>query len=40
MKSNRSFVGYEINEEYRDHAMKRIKKFMLDLKSPTLMDFK
>jgi site-specific DNA-methyltransferase (adenine-specific) len=36
---DRHFVGFELNQEYKALAEKRIKKCKLDKKSPTLLDF-
>jgi len=35
-KTNRHYVGYEINEEYIKLAERRIKEFLLEFKSPKL----
>jgi len=39
IKAKRHFVGYEISPEYKDLADKRIKRFLIDVNSPTLLDF-
>ena len=39
IKSNRHFVGYDINEEYVKLAKTRIKEFLLEFNSPKLFDF-
>lgn len=39
VKTSRHFIGYEISKNYRDLAVKRIKKFVTEMKSPTLLDF-
>ena len=39
IKTGRHYVGYEINEEYVRSALKRIKEFLLEFNSPTLMDY-
>ncbi|MEX2727041.1 MAG: site-specific DNA-methyltransferase [Candidatus Sigynarchaeum springense] len=39
IKARRHFVGYEISEEYKDLANKRVKRVMVELNSPTLLDF-
>jgi len=38
IKTNRHYVGYEINEEYVKLAEKRIKEFLLQFKSPKLFE--
>ena len=38
IKTNRHYVGYEINEEYVKLAERRIKEFLLQFKSPKLFD--
>ncbi|MFQ5754054.1 MAG: DNA-methyltransferase, partial [bacterium] len=38
LKSNRHYVGYEINKEYVKLAEKRIKEFSLIFNTPTLFD--
>jgi len=38
IKTNRHYVGYEINEEYVKLAEKRIKDFLLQFKSPKLFE--
>ncbi|MFC1786823.1 DNA-methyltransferase [Halobacteriota archaeon] len=40
IKTNRHYVGYEINEEYLKLAERRIKDFLLEFRSPKLFDFK
>ena len=40
IKTNRHYIGYEINEEYVKLAERRIKDFLLEFKSPKLFDFK
>jgi DNA modification methylase len=37
IKTNRHYVGYEINEEYVKLAERRIKEFLLQFKSPKLL---
>ena len=39
IKSNRHFIGYDVNKEYVKLAKKRIREFLLDFKSPKLFDF-
>jgi site-specific DNA-methyltransferase (adenine-specific) len=39
IKTNRHYVGYEINNEYAKLAKKRIRDFILEFKSPKLFDF-
>ena len=39
IKSNRHYVGYDINEEYVKLAEKRIKEFSLSFNAPKLFDF-
>ncbi len=39
IKAGRHYVGYEINKEYVRSARKRIKEFLIEFKSPTIMDF-
>lgn len=39
IKAKRHFVGYDISAEYKDLADKRIKRCMVDMNSPTLLDF-
>lgn len=39
IKTNRHYVGYEIDEEYVKLAEKRIKNFICEFKSPKLNDF-
>ena len=38
IKTNRHYVGYEINEEYVKLAERRIKEFLLQFKSPKLFN--
>lgn len=38
IKSNRHYVGYDIDEEYVNLAEKRIKEFIIDFKSPKMFD--
>jgi len=40
IKTNRHYVGYDISEEYAKLAERRIKEFLLEFKSPKLLDFK
>jgi len=40
MKTNRHYVGYEIDEEYVKLAERRIREFLLESKSPGLFDLK
>jgi len=37
IKTNRHYVGYEINEEYVKLAERRIKEFLTELKSPKML---
>ncbi|MDI6887415.1 MAG: site-specific DNA-methyltransferase [Candidatus Thermoplasmatota archaeon] len=39
IKTNRRYVGYDISKEYVNLAERRIKKFILEFKSPKLFDF-
>ena len=39
IKSNRYYVGYEIDKEYVKLAERRAKEFRLEFKSPKLSDF-
>lgn len=39
IKTNRFYVGYEINEEYIKLAEKRIREFALEFKSPDIFEF-
>ena len=39
IKTNRHYVGYEIDNEYVKLAEKRIRDFILEFKSPKLSDF-
>jgi len=39
IKTNRHYVGYDIEEEYIKLAEKRIKEFLIEFKSPKLFDF-
>jgi len=38
-KANRHYVGYDISEEYVRLAERRIREFLLEFKSPKLLDF-
>ncbi|MEA2076184.1 MAG: site-specific DNA-methyltransferase [Euryarchaeota archaeon] len=40
IKTNRHYVGYDIDEEYVKLAERRIRDFLLEFKSPKLFDFK
>ncbi|RLF32769.1 MAG: site-specific DNA-methyltransferase [Thermoplasmata archaeon] len=39
IKTNRHFIGYDIEEEYVKLSEKRIKEFLMEFKSPKLFDF-
>jgi len=39
LKSNRHYVGYDINEDYVKLAEKRIKEVLIELKSPKLHEY-
>ncbi len=39
VKAKRHFVGYDISAEYKDLADRRVKRVMVDVNSPTLLDF-
>ena len=39
IKTNRHYIGYDINETYVRLAEKRIKKFSLNLNAPKLLEF-
>jgi len=39
IKTNRHYVGYDIEEEYVKLAERRIKEFLIEFKSPKLFDF-
>jgi len=39
LKAGRHYVGYEIKEEYVKLAQRRIKDFLIQLKSPTLAEY-
>ena len=39
IKTGRHYIGYEIEEKYVRLAEKRIKKFLIEYKSPTLLEF-
>jgi site-specific DNA-methyltransferase (adenine-specific) len=39
IKTNRHYIGYEIDNEYAKLAEKRIRNFILEFKSPKLSDF-
>ena len=38
LKGNRRYLGYEIEADYVRLAEKRIKQFILEFKSPSLLD--
>lgn len=38
LKGNRRYLGYEIEPEYVRLAEKRIRQFILEFKSPSLLD--
>ncbi len=40
IKTNRHYVGYDIEEEYVRLAEKRVKDFLIESKSPKLFDFR
>ena len=40
VKTNRHYIGYDINENYVKLAQKRIREFLLEFKTPKLFDFK
>lgn len=40
VKTTRHYIGYDINKEYIKLAERRIRKFLIDSKSPKLFDFK
>ena len=40
IKTDRHYVGYEINEEYLKLAERRIKDFLLEFRSPKIFDFR
>jgi DNA modification methylase len=40
IKTNRHYVGYDIEEEYVRLAEKRVKDFLIETKSPKLFDFR
>ncbi|MEA1912620.1 MAG: site-specific DNA-methyltransferase [candidate division WOR-3 bacterium] len=40
IKTERHYVGYDINEEYVKLAKRRIRQFLIEFKSPRLFDFK
>ncbi len=39
VKARRHFIGYDISAEYKDLADKRVKRFTMEMNSPTLLDF-
>jgi len=39
IKTERHYVGYDIDEEYVELAERRIKEFLIEFKSPKLFDF-
>ncbi len=39
IRTERHYIGYEINKEYVKLAKKRIKRFLLEYKSPRLFDY-
>lgn len=39
IKTNRHYIGYDVDEEYVKLAEKRIREFRLEFKSPKLSDF-
>jgi site-specific DNA-methyltransferase (adenine-specific) len=39
-KTQRHYVGYDINEEYVELAGRRIKEFLMEFNSPKLFDFR
>ncbi|MBC8527267.1 MAG: site-specific DNA-methyltransferase [Candidatus Cloacimonetes bacterium] len=40
IKAKRHYIGYDINKDYIKLAERRIRKFLIDSKSPKLFDFK
>ena len=40
VRTQRHYVGYDINEEYVRLAERRIKEFITDFNSPKLFDFR
>ena len=40
IKTNRYYVGYEVDEKYVKLAERRIREFLIEFKSPKLFDFK
>lgn len=40
VKTNRHYIGYDIDENYVKLAQKRIREFLLEFKTPKLFDFK
>jgi hypothetical protein len=40
IRTQRHYVGYDINEEYVKLAERRIKEFITDFNSPKLFDFR
>ncbi|MCD6456355.1 MAG: site-specific DNA-methyltransferase [Methanophagales archaeon] len=40
VKTNRHYIGYDIDENYVKLAEKRIREFLIEFKSPKLFDFK
>jgi site-specific DNA-methyltransferase (adenine-specific) len=39
IKTNRNYVGYDVNEEYVNLAQRRIKEFVVVFHAPKLFDF-
>jgi DNA modification methylase len=39
IKTNRHYVGYDIDGEYVKLAERRIREFLIEFKSPKLFDF-
>ena len=39
IKTNRHYVGYDIEEEYIELSERRIKEFLMEFKAPELFDF-
>jgi DNA modification methylase len=39
IKTNRHYIGYDIDEEYVKLAERRIRKFLTEFKSPKILDF-
>ncbi len=39
IKAGRHYVGYEINKEYAESARRRIKEVLVDLRSPSILDY-